>query len=101
MLFYLVLMQTRLSHLEIVFTIFKSCFELDVPMPRCDQVQTRFCVGLGEMVKLESTVCDFTEKSLHGRFTYLAIMLSFKLVYYCVYFSYESNLISFKSYIDA
>ena len=36
----------------------------------------------------------FLEERLHCRFTYLAIMLSFKLVYYCVFFSCESNLIS-------
>ena len=46
------------------------------------------------MIKSDSTVSNFTKEWLHGRFIYLVIMLSFKLVYYCVFFSCESNLIS-------
>ena len=35
------------------------------------------------------------KKRLRRRFTYLDVKLSFKLVYYCVFFSCESNLINF------
>ena len=82
MLVHVELMQTSLCHLKIVFTNFRSCFKFDAPMQGCDQLQTRLCVGQGEMIKAGTLL----KKRLHRRFTYLAIKLSFKLVYYCVFF---------------
>ena len=50
MLLHVELTQTS-CHLKIVFTISKSCFKLDVPMARPDQLQTGFCTGQGKMIK--------------------------------------------------
>ena len=67
-------------------------------MPRCDYLQTTICVGRGEMVKSNQSppsAALLEKDSIADLFTYLEIKLSLKLVYYCVFFSCESNLIAF------
>ena len=36
MLVHVEIMETGLCHFKIVFTVFKSCFKLDTPLPTCD-----------------------------------------------------------------